>query len=459
MVRIRDRAGEPVVGRARRVMDLAGGGADRSNAMTQRTLGREAALSAGFVAACVLAGCSLGGPPISSGEPPATYGKPLEVAPGGWFASETRGSGKAMGMGSASVEGPVDAADMNPVEQIAAAKVGASPVIDPAAIPSLWDAGAISMGVGFGAGDGADGARSSENAQPVSFGAEGSDFDPCISADGGTVVFASTRHSNTADIYRKSVGGTAVVQLTNDPAHDVMPAISPDGTRVAFASDRDGSWDIFVVSVDGGPSVQVTDGVSSDLHPSWSPDGTTLAFCRMSAIGQTWEVWTVEVDRPATTRFLTDGLFPVWQPNGNKIAFQRSRNRGTGQFSLWTVDVINGEAHRPTEVVASPKGAVINPAWSHDGTRLAFSTVLHEHQTGETGEPTQADLWVQGLDGAGRVNLTRGTSVNLMPAWGPDGSVYFVTDRSGRESIWAVPGVGPVSPGAVASEPVPVDAR
>ncbi len=73
-----------------------------------------------------------------------------------------------------------------------------------------------------------------------SYPSEGSDFDPSMSRDGKRMIFASTRHSMTPNIYYKDVDGVAVVQLTTDPASDVQPCFSPDGRRVAFASDRTG---------------------------------------------------------------------------------------------------------------------------------------------------------------------------------------------------------------------------
>jgi Tol biopolymer transport system component len=85
--------------------------------------------------------------------------------------------------------------------------------------------------------------------------------------------------------------------------------------------------------------------------------------------------------------------------------------------------------------------------------------VLNEHTGDSENGPTRADLWVQGIDGSGRVNLTRGEAVNLMPSWGPDGTLFFVTDRTGRDTIWAIPAGDPAAGtgSRVASQPVPMD--
>lgn len=276
-----------------------------------------------------------------------------------------------------------------------------------------------------------------ENLTQVSFAAEGADFDPCISRDGKWVVYASTQHRPRPDVYVKSTSGRTVTQLTQDPSSDVQPAFSPDGKRVAFASDRRGSWDVFVMSVTGGQPMQLTDDAAQELHPSWSPDGKMIAFCRLGVTSGRWELWVVDVANPAVQRFLGYGLFPEWSPTGNKILFQRSRERGDRMFSAWTIDFDNGEGVNPTEVASSSIAAVVNPAWSHDGQKISFATI--PAPLNEMGQrPDSADLWIQNIDGSGRANLTGGRYVNLMPTWGADNRIYFISDRGGHDNIWSL---------------------
>ncbi|MFU8829610.1 MAG: TolB family protein [Phycisphaerales bacterium] len=276
-----------------------------------------------------------------------------------------------------------------------------------------------------------------ENIRQISFSAEGIDFDPTISPDGRTIYFSSTRHRPTASIYSKSIDGTAVTQLTSDPAHDIMPAVSPDGSRIAFASNRNGSWDIYVMNVEGGQAVQITSDTAHDLHPTWSPDGRSISFCRLGETSDRWEIWITDVRMPSRLKFLTYGLFPEWQPGGNKIMFQRARDRGGRLFSLWTIDYINGEATMPTEIASSSVAAIINPSWSWDGEFVAFSTVFNP-PVDDTQKPDFADIWIQRLDGSSRTNLTGGWFVNVMPTWGPDNRIYFISDRSGNDNIWSI---------------------
>lgn len=276
-----------------------------------------------------------------------------------------------------------------------------------------------------------------ENLTLISHGAHGADFDPDIARDGKQVIFASTQHHETADIYLKRVNGRSITQLTSDPGNDVMPKFSPDGRRVAFCSDRGGAWDVFIMNAGGGQAVQVTDGDGHSLHPTWSPDGSMMAFCRLGPVSGRWELWVLEVENPAVRHFIGYGLFPEWNPVSNKILFQRARDRGDRLFSVWTIDFENGEGRNPTQIMSSPSAAIVNPTWSPDGARIAFATITSPaHVYGE--RPDSADLWIVNADGGGRANLTNGSFVNLMPTWGRDNRIYFVSDRSGRDSIWSV---------------------
>lgn len=278
----------------------------------------------------------------------------------------------------------------------------------------------------------------------VTFASDGADFDPCLSRDGTFMVFASTQHRPTADIYLKRVNGRTITQLTSDPAHDLMPAISPDGQRVAFASNRAGNWDLYVMASTGGQAVQLTSDTSQEVAPSWSPDGRKLVFSRFGEMSGRWEMWVMDVQASASAEFLGYGLFPKWCPKGatgsdgrDKILFQRSRERGDRAFSLWTIDYKPGDASSPTEVASQPGAALINADWSPDGERIVYASVENPGGTGES-RPGVSDLWMASIDGSSRVNLTSGKFMNLMPSWSKDGRIYFASNRGGMTNLWSI---------------------
>ena len=271
----------------------------------------------------------------------------------------------------------------------------------------------------------------------VTFATEGACSDPDIESAGRWLIFASTQHRETSDIYLKSIPGRTLTQLTTDPDDDVMPAFHPSGTKIAFASNRGGNWDIYVMSINGGQPMRITDEPQHELHPSWSPDGERLIYCKLGAKSGRWEMWIVEMSNAGVRRFLDYGLFPEWSSDMSRprILFQRARQRGSRYFSVWTVDYVNGDAIHPTEIVSAGNAAIINPDWSPDGGRIVFSTVVEPDQSGAI---EQSDIWIAKLDGAGRTNLTNGRFANYQPVWSSDGQVLFVSNRTGVENIWSV---------------------
>lgn len=290
--------------------------------------------------------------------------------------------------------------------------------------------------------------RNTANVRQVTFTHTGADFDPTVLRDGSRVVFASTQHRPTADIYIKNATSRIVTRLTDNPAQDVMPAVSPDGQYIAFASDRNGSWDLYLMPLDGGKPVQLTSDNTHDLHPSFSPDGQQLVFSRLGQSSGRWEMWVMDIQSPGAIQFIGYGLFPEWCPvpstgrNGmDRIAFQRSRERGDRAFSVWTVDFDPGlgEAGHETEIINAPESALINPSWSPNGEFLVYAEVPAEPNGNTFGTtPDNTNIWMIGADGVGRVNLVSGNTIDLMPTWGADNRVYFVSDRSGVENLWTM---------------------
>jgi len=274
---------------------------------------------------------------------------------------------------------------------------------------------------------------------------EGADFDPHISADGRSLIFASTRHNEAPDLYYKAASGVAVTQLTSDPAADVQPAYSPDGTKVAFASNRAGNWDIWIVGLDGQKPVQITSSAADEIHPSWSLDGRQIVYSSLPARGQ-WELWLADPVADGTKRFIGYGLFPEWSPAGRTIVYQRARERGSRWFSVWTIQLVDGEPLYPTEVAASADAALITPTWSRDGTQLAYTAVVPVSGVDPSlqGNATEsADIWIVDADGNSRVRLTDGHTSNFGPVWSPEGRVFFTSSRAGHEAIWSLVPVGP----------------
>ena len=289
------------------------------------------------------------------------------------------------------------------------------------------------------------------NLAQVSFATEGGDFSPDIDRGGTFMVYASTQHRTTFDLYRKSVDGRTVTQLTNDPSDDLMPSISPDGSTVAFASNRNGNWDIFTMPIAGGAPTQITFDADEEVQPTWAPDGKRLAFSRQNGRTGAWEIWIVDTSMPGVRSFVCEGFMPRWAPveSTDKLLFQRARQRGSRLYGIWTVDIVQGEGRNPTEVLSARNAAILQPSWSPDGARIVFTTV--ENPADGVDWPDRSDIWVIDADGTNRTGLTRDQFRNMQPVWAANGRVYFVSNRSGVENIWAL-SVEPAKPTAPPAE-------
>jgi TolB protein len=114
------------------------------------------------------------------------------------------------------------------------------------------------------------------------------------SPDGSHIaVDVATLAMRERDIWIVPVDGSPAVQLTDNPGEDANPHWSPDGSTIAFMSDRGGNWDIWVIPAEGGTARQVTFHPSTDRNPRWSPDGTRLAFA--SDRDGSLDIWTLDM--------------------------------------------------------------------------------------------------------------------------------------------------------------------
>jgi Tol biopolymer transport system component len=111
--------------------------------------------------------------------------------------------------------------------------------------------------------------------------------------------------------------GTGVTRLTNDPLRDAEPAWSPDGTKIAFTSNRDGNHEIYVLNADGTGVTRLTNDPLRDAEPAWSPDGTKIAFSRSGYLGPeilVEQIYVMNADGSGAKGLTTNGWGPSWRP-------------------------------------------------------------------------------------------------------------------------------------------------
>jgi TolB protein len=152
---------------------------------------------------------------------------------------------------------------------------------------------------------------------------------------------------------------------------DTSPAWSPDGARIAFASNRDGITGIYVMDVSGSDLHRVTASDESGLLPAWSPDGTRIAYTavRQGGIGDIAVIDLNQPDQPPINLTNSDAFDSeaTWSPDGSTIAF---RSDADGSEDIW---IMNADGSNPRNLTNSPETTETAPAWSPDGTRLAYA--------------------------------------------------------------------------------------
>ena len=220
----------------------------------------------------------------------------------------------------------------------------------------------------------------------LTFG-DGLEVFPTLAPDGKAFAYASAEGGNR-DIYVQRVDGRTAINVTPDsPEDDSQPAFSPDGSQLAFRSERDGGG-IFLMGVTGESVRRLTD---FGYNPAWSPDGRRIVISTASTElrphvrpvnGELWVVDTrTEARKPIVRARVggpdfgrdSDAAGPSWSPNGKRIAFW-GLSTWFGQRDLWTIDPDAPEPKKTVVRVTSDPALDWNPVWSPDGRYLYFGS-------------------------------------------------------------------------------------
>ncbi len=243
-------------------------------------------------------------------------------------------------------------------------------------------------------------------------------------ASAGTALFYQAASDGKSALMRADTDSRgAVLRITSvvdDRAQNFHARLSPDGTRIAFDSDRDGERGVYVAGADG-QNVRRISGDGFAAIPSWSPDGQTIAFVRAEAERpNVWNLWTADVssgrERRLTSYKAGAPWGGSWFPDGRRIAYSHEAN-------LVVLDLETGRQRAFNSPVAGR--LVRTPAVSPDGKRVIFQVYR---------------------DGAWLLELADGTMRKVLSdpsaedyTWAPDGRRVAYHSRSdGTWGVWVM---------------------
>ena len=227
------------------------------------------------------------------------------------------------------------------------------------------------------------------------------------------IVFVSSPDPMTHDITVMTAGGKRRTNLTTDvDTSETSPALSPDGTKIAFRSTREGTGDIFVMGVDGSNPVNLTHASTEEDNesPSFSPDGKRIVFASSAYTDPGARgVYVMRIDGSHLHKLTpSDGYEPVYSPDGHRIAFQRGND-------VWIMHADGSHQRNLT----GPAFDGYVPSFSPDGKRIVYAS-----------HTAAGDLDVFVMTSRGRIlhDLTaRSRKHDVSPSYLPDGERIVYT--------------------------------
>jgi Tol biopolymer transport system component len=211
----------------------------------------------------------------------------------------------------------------------------------------------------------------------------------------------------------------ALMQLTVDHGQDVRAVWSPDGSRIAFQSDREGRYQIWTMDPDGGTPVDLSQDESDDRHPVWSPDGRRIAFDSGDSVLR--DIWVMNTDGSDRHRVTTiDGFnsFPSWSADGSRLAFYNYRD---GVTDLWLIGADGSAPNQVTRGLADERknnctNSCHRPSWSPDDRQIALSGGDHR------------SVWTVDVSTGAMHQITDGVLHTHFPFFMRDGRLAYVVE-------------------------------
>jgi len=243
---------------------------------------------------------------------------------------------------------------------------------------------------------------------------------------GGTLYYAY-RHAGHTNLWAQVLGETSPVRLTAGPWDDRDPAISPDGSKLAFASHRDGSWNLYVLDLATGETHALTTGNAFKANPYWSPDGQYLVFelYRNDNLDIAIIPATGGDIIPLTANPAAD-YEPAWSPAGREIVWGSMR---TGNPELWKMSLDNPDESKYVQLTNTPAVQESNPAFGATGDLVAYTDAASAYDV----------IWAHSATDPSAPAFEAGQG--LYPTWSPEGSslASVAVQENGADLVLAAP--------------------
>jgi len=272
------------------------------------------------------------------------------------------------------------------------------------------------------------------------------------------------------EIYIMDIDGENQTNLTNNQSWDTNPVFSPDGSKIAFFSDRDGpeKWSLFIMDIDGSNLIKITENLSWNGMPKFSPNGSKIVYVGLE--GGLHNIFLINSDGMNKTRLtnrVASDFAPQFFSHGSKIVFvnrdfgsddifimnldgsnqiKLSNDGSTSSptispdnskiaFSSWSygiapkIVIMASDGSNPTRI--SPSGAVQDeaPIYSPDGSKILFLSKPNLRSE-------NFNIYVMDIDGSNRIDVSNGLNRNFHPQFSSDGSKVVFT--SGFANIYSV---------------------
>lgn len=244
------------------------------------------------------------------------------------------------------------------------------------------------------------------------------------------IYFVSSR-TGTKEIWVMDYDGENQHQVTHLGSISMSPRISPDNSRIAFASLGSRGWAVRMFSLDLGRMVSFPEGSvgGSNQSPAWSPDGMKVAFS--SARSGEPEIWVADASGGSAhriTSLLGPNVSPVWNPRtGAQLAWVSGR---TGEPQIYIMDQDGSNIQRMTD-----GGYAVSPSWSPNGQFLTFAW----NRKYGPGDPGGQDIYVMDIASKRWLQATHEAGNNDFPSWAPDNRhIVFQRTVGYHTEIWSM---------------------